>query len=595
MRPVTLREFAFITLKPKIFRAIIAICVSFISFHANALVAYSHISLHGYEDSDLKMKLKSLEKKEKYDNEASGQSIIKEKTEIIEKSLKESGYYAANIQKTSLLKNKNKLEINFQITPGPLFKIDGIVIKHAPNTNIPEISSLEIKKNDALIAEKVVNAAKILAAKIEDLNCFTEINVQHLAIIDFENHTADLQFSIKEQPQVNFGTSSYIGLTTVSKEYIERQQTWQIGSCFKPTKIKRMQSNLRKSNLFSQVDISYPDELQENELVPIMITVKERPPRTIKLGTGYESDKGLGLYLGWQHRNVFGEAETVDLNGKANLIEQNIELIYKDPYFRHENQSLTSRTQAERIDSDQYESISLQSELSIARKLKPHWQLQYGLGYRLSQVEEIILTEQYGLLYLPLAITYDSRLSLIDPREGMYCRLSFSPYWDTFGHVDLFYKSRFDMSQYWSLNASQYTVLATRLALGSISGPPRTKIPADLRFYAGGGHSVRGYEYQLLGLVEDDVALGGRSLFEVSLELRQQISEQYGLVVFLDGGNVFEKSLPDFSQTIRFAAGLGARYYTSFGPIRFDIAFPINKRPNLDKSYQFYISIGQSF
>ena len=83
---------------------------------------------------------------------------------------------------------------------------------------------------------------------------------------------------------------------------------------------------------------------------------------------------------------------------------------------------------------------------------------------------------------------------------------------------------------------------------------------------------------------------------EVSGEVRFRMTEHLGLVSFLDGGTVFTN--PDFStegdDTIRWAAGIGGRYFTIIGPIRLDIAFPINKR-SVDDDYQFYISIGQAF
>ncbi|MGE4350507.1 MAG: BamA/TamA family outer membrane protein, partial [Candidatus Berkiella sp.] len=93
----------------------------------------------------------------------------------------------------------------------------------------------------------------------------------------------------------------------------------------------------------------------------------------------------------------------------------------------------------------------------------------------------------------------------------------------------------------------------------------------------------------------DNEAQGGSSLIEVSTEIRQKITDTYGFVVFLDGGNIFDEKIPDFSLPIRWAAGFGLRYFTSFGPLRFDVGMPIRKREGIDDSYQIYISIGQSY
>jgi len=84
-------------------------------------------------------------------------------------------------------------------------------------------------------------------------------------------------------------------------------------------------------------------------------------------------------------------------------------------------------------------------------------------------------------------------------------------------------------------------------------------------------------------------------LAEFSIELRRRISETLGLVAFVDGGGAFEAAWPDFGSDIQYGAGLGVRYYTPLGPMRFDVAVPLNKRDEIDDSFQIYLSIGHAF
>jgi len=88
--------------------------------------------------------------------------------------------------------------------------------------------------------------------------------------------------------------------------------------------------------------------------------------------------------------------------------------------------------------------------------------------------------------------------------------------------------------------------------------------------------------------------IGGRSLFESSLEARIRITDSIGLVPFFDAGSAFESAYPDFREEIRYSAGLGLRYYTAVGPIRVDVATPLNRRPG-DNRWALYIGIGQAF
>ncbi|MCU0894555.1 MAG: BamA/TamA family outer membrane protein, partial [Rhodospirillales bacterium] len=139
-------------------------------------------------------------------------------------------------------------------------------------------------------------------------------------------------------------------------------------------------------------------------------------------------------------------------------------------------------------------------------------------------------------------------------------------------------------------------VLAGRLRAGSIAGQPRDDVPANKRFYAGGGDSIRGYKFQEVGPIDDDNdPLGGRSLFETSLELRTRVWGNLGVVSFVEGGNVFEAEYPDFADPLRWAAGGGLRYFTPIGPVRLDIAFPLNRREDIDDPFQFYIALGEAF
>ena len=73
------------------------------------------------------------------------------------------------------------------------------------------------------------------------------------------------------------------------------------------------------------------------------------------------------------------------------------------------------------------------------------------------------------------------------------------------------------------------------------------------------------------------------------------MTERIGLAAFLDGGTSFEAPYPDFSESVRWGAGAGVRYYTPFGPLRLDVGLPLNKRPGVDDDFQIYLSLGQAF
>jgi hypothetical protein len=136
-------------------------------------------------------------------------------------------------------------------------------------------------------------------------------------------------------------------------------------------------------------------------------------------------------------------------------------------------------------------------------------------------------------------------------------------------------------SAYYSLDPDSRFVLAGLIGLGAMGGAELADIPANWRFYAGGGGSVRGYPWNSLGPTGlfGLAVIGGRSLFQASAELRVRVTDTIGIVPFFDAGNAFATSFPNFSTPLATAVGVGLRYYTAIGPIRADLAFPLERAP----------------
>jgi translocation and assembly module TamA len=128
-----------------------------------------------------------------------------------------------------------------------------------------------------------------------------------------------------------------------------------------------------------------------------------------------------------------------------------------------------------------------------------------------------------------------------------------------------------------------------------MGGAALDDIPANWRFYAGGGGSVRGYAYNSLGPIGPfGAVIGGRSLFQASAELRVRVTDTIGVVPFFDAGNAYGSNFPNFSAPLYKSVGIGLRYYTAIGPIRADVAFPLEKRTGTGP-VAIYVSIGQAF
>jgi translocation and assembly module TamA len=221
--------------------------------------------------------------------------------------------------------------------------------------------------------------------------------------------------------------------------------------------------------------------------------------------------------------------------------------------------------------------------------------LQGGLAYEYSLVDDQDELTRYGLVSVPLSLDWDRRNDALDPSKGWQTFLATAPYQDTLSDLS-FIKTLGEGSVHIRLSREPQLVLSTRATLGSITGASVEDVPADKRFYAGGGGTIRGYKYQSVGeLDEDGDPVGGNSMATVSFELRSRVSRTIGTALFLDGGTTYPEAVPDPNVDFLWGAGFGLRYFMSFAPLRADIAFPLNRRDEIDAAFQFYISLGQSF
>ncbi|MBN2125566.1 MAG: BamA/TamA family outer membrane protein, partial [Deltaproteobacteria bacterium] len=218
-----------------------------------------------------------------------------------------------------------------------------------------------------------------------------------------------------------------------------------------------------------------------------------------------------------------------------------------------------------------------------------------GLGLKTSRVTQTAEEERYSLAFLPMNLEWDTSNDLLDPSRGGRLGMEAIPFLDVSGEGLDFIKNRARYARYFQVSESPWVVLAGRATAGAISGAGRDEIPADERFYAGGGGSIRGYAYQSVGPYRDGNPVGGSSLLELSLELRTKVSDRLGMVAFLDGGGVFKELNPDPEEELLWGSGLGFRYFTPIGPLRFDVGVPLDRREGIDDAFQIYVTLGQAF
>lgn len=508
------------------------------------------------------------------------------------KALHARGYYAAEI---SFAGADKPLSGAYNIKYGPQYTISGLDV--VPDWYRDALSPGAPKTGDILNAEKILVAQTVLQNEIGRDHCYFNLSVTNRVRLDHVRGTGSVELVTDAAREGHFGPLAFKGNDSVKESYLRRLIPWKEGDCFRREKIENLKTTLLQSGLFAQADIVLPEDGPAPDgSVPITLSLKERAQRTISAGLTYYSDEGPGGILGWEHRNFLGAAEKFNAELNISMLKQSLGADFSKPYFLRQDQTLSLNTEIRRQDTDAFEEYAIDAGGSISRKFGRHLSGSTGIDISLLRINDHTLetSETYGLISAPQTLSYDTRDDRLDPRKGVNISLNGEPFFDILGEADPFFKLQFTGSGYLTFGTNDLVTLATKGSIGSIQGAEIDAIPATERFYAGGGGSVRGYGYQEVGPKLNGDPTGGLSLATLSLELRTRFTEKFGGVAFVDAGSVSEESAPDFNE-MAVGAGIGVRYYTSFGPIRFDIATPLTQKEDIDQNYQFYISIGQAF
>ncbi len=503
--------------------------------------------------------------------------------------------YAKGFYSAAVTAQQNGNQIDLGITSGAVYKISHVEV-HGFKI---DSAQLGVHRGEVLDAHKVLDTQSSLYESILDGSCFYTLDVSHQVVLDKIHHTGNIQFDVNAGAPVLFGKTEFVGAQSIDRPYLAHFIKYKEGECWQQSKLDQTKSALLGTGLLSLVQVRLPDQSPKSgRPVDIVFEIKDRAPRSVKLGASLYTDEGAGILAKWSHRNFWGSGEVLSFDLTANQLRQSGGVEITKPYFLRDDQNLTLGLRMKSEDSDAYLETGLEGTASIDRQITDHLNVSVGVAANLTKLKDknSNTTQTYDLVSAPSALTYDSRDNVLDPHHGFQGHLLVEPFVDLFGESSPFIKTKVGGSTYFDLSNSAFDpVLAVRGSIGSILGSDTGDIPASKRFFAGGGNSIRGYGYQLVGPFVDGDPAGGRSMVEASAELRMKFTDTIGAVAFMDAGNVYDAMVPNFKNGLYVGAGAGLRYYTDFAPIRFDVAVPLNKKDNLDQNFQVYISIGQAF
>ncbi|MBF0176211.1 MAG: outer membrane protein assembly factor [Magnetococcales bacterium] len=496
------------------------------------------------------------------------------------------------------------VHVLFAVETGPLYKFGSRVLHLQGGDDTyqpPSPEDLGLIQGDPAQSRKVLQADKGLLLHAQNHGYpFAALLPRHI-VVDHATHDMQVNLYLNPGPHARMGKTTWVGLAGIKADFVQHQLLWSEGEPFASDKLERTRNELLKSGLFAMVDLKHAPSLDPDGSLPVTITVQERLPRTFSFGTGITSDQGPKVTLGWEHRNLLGEGEDLAAQLDYDRVRKRLKGNLGKPHFGRKDQSLLLEfiTESENVEAYRKNSVAIQGGLE--RKYPEGWRLSLGTSYRLTELFQGDSTVPdgtgtFGLISFPFKATLDRSDDLLNPTRGWRLNGFLAPLLDTLENGHSFTKIYLQATGYQTIIDSPRLVLAERIKSGILVGSRRSEVPIDERFYTGGNGSLRGYAYQLAGpLDSNNKPLGGRSLVESSVEARLMVREDLELVLFLDEGATMQSPWPDFADRPYFGAGSGLRYLTPIGPLRLDVAVPLDRRSGVDKNYQISASIGQAF
>jgi translocation and assembly module TamA len=526
--------------------------------------------------------------------------------DLLAELLRSRGYYDAVVE-PRIETAGNELTVVLAAERGRQYTFQSVQLPGLEAAG-PEAGTLRkafaVQVGDPVIAEDVIDAGTALQVALgEEGFALAKIGEQQVEV-DHATHTASLVLPVTPGPLAHFGKFSVSGRPPFSARHVATLARFDPGDPFKRSEVNDLRRALIATGLVASADVRLSPS-PDRQTVNVDVHLEPAPMRTIAGEVGYGTGEGVRAEASWQHRNFINPEGALTVRGVAGTKEQLASVELRRSNFGRRDQVIDVQALASKTDYDAYRARTLRIGAFIERQSNIIWRKKwtYSLG------TDLILTDERGVFgdlttketrtfkiaALPAMLRYDGSNDLLDPTEGFRLGGTISPEVSFRGGSFTYARAQIDASAYHPVG--KRTVLAGRVRLGTIIGALSSEIAPSRRFYSGGGGSVRGYGYQQLGPRDaSGDPIGGRGLAEFALEARVRLKAfggDFGIVPFLDGGTLTSDIVPKVGKW-QFGAGIGARYYSSFGPIRVDVGTPINPRSG-DAPIAVVVSLGQAF
>ncbi|MFL1464295.1 autotransporter assembly complex family protein [Roseococcus sp. DSY-14] len=494
------------------------------------------------------------------------------------------------------------IPVTIRATPGPRYRITRVAAPGAEGR--PEAAALQDLVGEPARGANVVSAQQQLIERLlASGHPFAAVSARDV-LVDHDRQAMEITLDTAPGPFATFANSTVSGTQRVDPGFLRRFTDRRLADRpYDPARLSRARADVTALGVFDSVRLDTGEALDPDGRLPVQLTVTERLRRAIGVNAAYETRFGATLGGFFEHRNLFGQAERLRIEAAATRLgarEANrfgyrigptlrVPALFGGAYGFAGSLFLLRERQDQSFDRD-----AVTGSFLLERRLNDRLVISTGPVFEVGRSGpargELVANQVLGW---QVQARWDSTDSLLNPRRGFRVTGTATPSY-TFREGNPYLLLRATASTYFDVSGDGRSIVAVRGGYGNLLGVQAQDVPFSQRFFAGGGGSVRGYDFQSISPRDPRTRakVGGSSLAEASAEWRQRIGANWGAVGFVDAGRVGGAAGGDAAW--RLGVGVGVRYYTALGPFRADVALPLVRQQG-SQGYGLYLGLGHAF
>lgn len=515
------------------------------------------------------------------------------------KALHSHGYYDA-MAHIQIAEEGDEVDVFVMIQPGPVYTIGSfeatVTSEGSPllcKSISPESLGIAISTPAATI--KILDAEQKALALLSECGYPLATITGREFVADYKTKSVTIHLSVDAGSLSKFGPVKIEGAPDIKKKLFRNKVSWKEGDVYDTKLVDETQKKLLDTGLFSSVIITHDDVLDKQHELPMRIEAVETKHKNINVGASYQTFFGPGLTFGWENRNIAGMGRTLSLKGDVTARTHTGTATYFVPDWLRVDQDYVLLAQAMQESIYTYHEQSYNLTQRIERRIDTRYRISIGTKLERLLVTNSVANGTFTLLEVPLYFRFSSANSLLDPTKGSTVEVKAIPSIN-FSHMDRYYLyGAVSYAYYKQVTPTNFFVIANLITVNAILSAHLDSVPVPKRVLGGTDEILRGYRFKTVSPRDGHKPIGGRFGLFYTVEGRFRISRTIGIVPFFDLGQVDLSYFPKWDEKWYKSVGIGFRYFTFLGPIRFDVAFPLDRRKHIDSRYRLLVSIGQTF